>query len=224
MEARDDDPQQTQQSHTKERVVEPQPAACIKNHQNTCSVEHTFGRKVAARYKRITTPAQVSSDAPQRRRRASGGVAARRRRILTDGVVVAPLMVTLIWLTAGCLPDPQRVQMAGLLDQLASARAMLGEQPPQTEAACEMIGSVQTRVWGEPGLVAVQPAWAALRDAASALIAVCGQSKMLEQPTNESLALTQARQRWERGIQREIGLACDQLRRAAAALDRAQPC
>jgi hypothetical protein len=191
--ARDHDPQQTQQSQDKERVVEPQPAARINTHQNTCSDEHSFERKAHGQHKRITSPLLAA-------------------------------LVALVWLAAGCLPDPQRTQSVALLDQLAGARLMFGEQPPRSDAACDVVGAVRTRLSGEPGLVDVRPAWPALRDAALALQAVCGQSSMLSQPATDTLVFTQARQRWAQGIQREIGIACDHLRAAAAALDRAQPC
>src|SRR5438067_7050841 len=124
----------------------------------------------------------------------------------------------LAWVAAGCLPDPQRLQSVALLDQLVSARATLGQQAPQYDEACNAVGDVQTRLSGEPGLVDVRPAWPALRDATVALQAVCGQTTMLSQPTTDSLAVAQARARWQQGIQREIGLACDHLRQAARAL------
>jgi len=133
-------------------------------------------------------------------------------------------IVTLVWLTAACLPDPQRLQSAALLDQLVSARATLSTQAAPVEAACTTVGDVQTRLNGEPGLVDVRPAWRALHAAAEALQAVCGQSTLLSQPPTGSLALKQARERWQQGIQREIGVACDHLRAASIALDRSQPC
>jgi len=125
---------------------------------------------------------------------------------------------------AGCLADPQKLQSVDLLDRLTSAREMLAVQAPPADEACNMVGDVQTRLYGEPGLVEVQPAWTALRDAASALHAVCGQSTLLAQPSNDSPTLVQARARWQLGIQREMGVACDHLREAAAALGRPARC
>ena len=55
-----------------------------------------------------------------------------------------------------------------------------------------MIGDVQTRLFGEPGLVDVQPGWTQLRDAADALQAVCGQGMLLTQPTIDSPAIAAA--------------------------------
>jgi hypothetical protein len=188
VEAADQHPQHTQQAKDQERVVEPQPAACIDNHQNECSDERVFGCKHSARHKFIT-----------------------------------PLVLALLLVT-GCLAEPQRVQSAGLLEQLAVARAMFGEQPPRLEPACNAVGDVQTRLYGEPGLADVRPAWPELRAAAEALQAVCGQNTLLGQPSNDSLALSQARQRWQQGIQRELGVACDHLRVAAVALARPSPC
>jgi hypothetical protein len=131
------------------------------------------------------------------------------------------VVVALIPFAAGCLQSPQRVQSVELLDQLVDAREKFGQQQQQ---ACDVVGNVQTRLYGEPGLTNVQPAWANLRDAADALQAVCGQSTLLAQAFNDSPATRQARQRWQQGIQREVGIACDHLRNAAAALDRAAPC
>jgi hypothetical protein len=192
VEAGDQDPEEAQQSQDKERVVEPERAACINSHQNACSDEHLFERKARGQYKRITTPI----------------------------VCVAATL----WLTAGCLPDPQRLQSVALFDQLVAARATLSAQPLQAQPACTTVGDVQTRLTGEPGLADVRPAWPALHQAAQALQAVCGQDMLLSQPTTDSMAISQARERWQQGIQREIGVACDHLREAATALDRAQPC
>ncbi|MCA1647677.1 MAG: hypothetical protein LC797_20180 [Chloroflexi bacterium] len=193
MHAGDHDPEQAQESQDQERIIEPQPAACINTHQNTCSVEHPFGRKIAGRYKRITRPLLLAT-------------------------------IAVLWLTAACLPDPQRGQSAALLDQLVAVRATLGAQPLPQEDACNTVGDVQSRLSGEPGLPDVHGTWPALRDAARALQAVCGQSALLTWPATDSVVLGQARQRWGQGIQREIGIACDHLRAAASALDRAPPC
>jgi len=136
--------------------------------------------------------------------------------------VLAALAV--VWLATGCLPDPQRIQMGALFDQLVLARTLLDDQPPRADQACTTVGDVQTRLTGEPGLVDVRPAWPALHQAAQALQAVCGQNIMLSQPSTDSAAIAQARQRWQQGIQREVVVACDHLRVAAAALDRSTPC
>jgi hypothetical protein len=150
-----------------------------------------------------------------------GCKSARRHKLVTR--VIALLAVLLLLLT-GCLPEPQRLQSAGLLDQLVIARAMFAEQPPRLEPGCNVVGDVQTRLYGEPGLAEVRPAWPALRNAAEALQSICGRGTLLDQPTNGSLVLTQARQRWAQGIQRESGVACDYLRTAAVALSRPSPC
>jgi hypothetical protein len=131
------------------------------------------------------------------------------------------VVLALIPFAAACLQNPQRVQSIDLLEQLVDARSKFAQQPQQ---ACDLVGNVQTRLYGEPGLTNVQPAWANLRDAAEALQAVCGQSTLLAQPFNDSFATRQARERWQQGIQREVGIACDHLRNAAAALGRSAPC
>ena len=130
----------------------------------------------------------------------------------------------LVAATVACVPDPQRAQTVDLLDQLIAARAMLGEQPPRLDQACTILGDVQTRLYGEPGLVDVQPAWTQLRDASNALQAVCGQNALLAQPSTGSAVLQAARARWQQGIEREMGVACDHLRSAATALRHGAPC
>jgi hypothetical protein len=139
------------------------------------------------------------------------------RRLVRRGWLVMALMP----LAAGCLADPQKNQSVDLLIQLTSAREQFAQRPQE---ACDMVGNVQTKLYGEPGLTNLQPAWANLRDAAAALQAVCGQSTLLGQPFNDSTATLQARERWHEGIQRESGVACDHLRIAAAGLGRSSPC
>jgi hypothetical protein len=134
------------------------------------------------------------------------------------------LCVLTVVLTSGCVANPQRLQTVALLDNLVGARSMLAEQPPRANPACTMFGDVQTRLYGEPGLSNVQPAWSALRDAATALNAVCDQNTLLKQPSNGSVALLDGRTRWQLGIQREMNVACDHLREAAVALQQQPPC
>jgi len=141
----------------------------------------------------------------------------RHRRISISLVLLALVFV------GGCLPDPQRQQTNDLLDQLSSARQRLVQQAP-LDTACPVVGDVLTRLNGEPGLSGVQPAWSQLADAADALQAVCGQSTLLGQPSTDTAAAQAARQRWRQGIERELGVACEHLRSAAAALNRAAPC
>jgi hypothetical protein len=129
-----------------------------------------------------------------------------------------------LWLVAGCVPAPQTAQSVELLGRLVSARGLFMEQPPQSQAACDIVGDVQTRLNYEPGLTTVRPAWMALSDAAEALQAVCGNDTLLDLPALDSAAVATAHQRWQQASDREIGLACDHLRLAAAALERAAPC
>ena len=134
------------------------------------------------------------------------------------------LSVVLAACTTGCLADPHRVQTVELLDRLTQARGMFVDQPVRADEACTMVGDAQSRLFGEPGLIDVQPAWTELRDATDALQAVCGQSALLAQPSTGSVAVVQARGRWQAGMQREMALACDHLRQAAAALKRDATC
>lgn len=194
MDARGRDPQYGEQADDQERVVEPDAAVCIESHANECSYEHSFGRKQGACYKAVTRCARLA------------------------------LVLLLVAATTACLPDPQRAQTVDLLDQLTAARTMLSQQPPRLDPACTMVGDIQTRLYGEPGLVEVGPTWTQLRDASNALQAVCGQASLLTQPSTDSPSMQAAHTRWEQGIEREMGVACDYLRQAASALGRAAPC
>lgn len=126
-------------------------------------------------------------------------------------------------LLSGCLPSPQQAQTRDLLDQLAQARGLVAQQATVGDG-CRDVGDAETRLYGEPGLVSVQPAWSHLADAAHALQAVCGQLALLEEGERTSPALAAAQERWQEGIQREMGVACDHLRAAADALERNPPC
>jgi hypothetical protein len=126
-------------------------------------------------------------------------------------------------LSAACLANPQRTQSVDLLNRLAAARTQLQQNPPPAQA-CTDVGDVETRLYGEPGLVEMQPTWSQLANAAHALHAVCGQTALLAQPISGSPALEAARADWLSGIQRELDVACDHLRAAATSLERAAPC
>jgi hypothetical protein len=126
-------------------------------------------------------------------------------------------------LLSGCLPDPHRQQTGDLFDQLNQARQQLAA-PTASAEACPTVGDVVTRLNGEPGLIDIQPAWSQLAQAADALQAVCGQTRLLAEPSIDSAAARAARQGWQAGIQRELGVACEHLRAAAAALARPEPC
>jgi hypothetical protein len=126
-------------------------------------------------------------------------------------------------LSGGCLAMPQRDQTVDLLDRMAVVRVQLQQNPPPTQACIEM-GDIETRLYGEPGLVEVQPAWSQLANAAHALQAVCGQTALLAQPITGSAALERSRAEWQAGIQHETEVACDHLRAAAVALNRGAPC
>jgi hypothetical protein len=134
---------------------------------------------------------------------------------------LAVLGMTCILLTA-CLPDPQRIQSVRLLDQLVTARTAIATQ--DIEDPCGSVGDVESRLTGEPGLVDVKPAWQALHNAADALWAACGQSRLLAQPYEPSTAVLTARDRWQRGVATELAAACRELNAAADALSRPRSC
>ncbi|MDQ3809830.1 MAG: hypothetical protein M3336_06020, partial [Chloroflexota bacterium] len=71
-----------------------------------------------------------------------------------------------------------------------------------------------------PGLVDL-PAWPELRASALALLAVCGQARLLEQPFEPTAAMLQARERWRAGVVSELDSACHYL--AAASVRLAKP-
>ena len=137
------------------------------------------------------------------------------------GLVLCAMLCGLI---AGCLAEPRRVELAQLLERLVVARAALSATPPRTESICDDVGDVGSRLEGEPGLVDVRLVWPALRASADALEAVCGQAVLLQQPSTESAAMLAARQRWQRGIGRELLIACERMREAATELGRSAPC
>jgi hypothetical protein len=134
------------------------------------------------------------------------------------------LLACALLIGSACLPDPQRQQMAHLLDELSEARAALSEQPPRLDPSCDMVGEVSSRLSGEPGLVDVRPAWSALRASTDALLATCGQLVVLQQPFEPTAAMLQARQRWQQGVMDDLALACTQMHRAAGALGKPAPC
>ena len=138
----------------------------------------------------------------------------RRHKLVSAWLLVLGLC------SSGCVADAQQRQSAQLLEQLVAARAQFAAQ----QDACDLVGDVQTRLYGEPGLSNVQPAWSSLRAAAAALQAICGQSTLLAQPGGGSPAAALARERWMRGIDRQNAVACEHLRAAAGALGRSAPC
>ena len=104
-----------------------------------------------------------------------------------------------------CLPMRTSFRCASLLDNLVEARAALSEEPPRIDTACDAVGDVQSRLLGEPGLSDVRPAWPALHDAADALLAVCGQQRLLDQPFEPTAAMLSARARWQQGVLQRVG-------------------
>ena len=124
---------------------------------------------------------------------------------------------------AGCLPDPARAQAARLLDELVQAHAALASPPGDVGPTCDLIGGVDTRLTGEPGLVDLRPTWPALRNATDDLLAACGQLRLLATPGLDTAAVREARQRWQQGAQHELTQACAELQSAAASLGRQPP-
>src|ERR671935_1751522 len=127
------------------------------------------------------------------------------RRDACDRGVIARWLVwgaAVLLASGACLPNAQVAQSVELLDRLAAARTgFLLQTADASQQACDTVGDVQTRLYGEPGLTGVQPAWSSLRAAAEALQAVCGQRMLLELATGDSAALAEARQRWQSGVE-----------------------
>jgi hypothetical protein len=136
------------------------------------------------------------------------------------------LLLTLVTgvVCAGCLADPRRAQSARLFDQLVAAYGALGKEPPSLEDGCADVSFVGTRLSGEPGLVELRDAWPPLRRATDSLLAVCGQAALLAQPYAPTQAMLEARERWRIGADHELRKACEELARAASALDRHLTC
>jgi hypothetical protein len=127
-----------------------------------------------------------------------------------------------VFLAAACLPDPARGQAGRLLDELVSAHASLSAASGDVSPTCDLIGGVDTRLTGEPGLVDLRPTFPALRAATDDLLAACGQLRLLGTPGLETGAVREARVRWQAGAQRELAQACVQLQAAADSLGRAR--
>jgi hypothetical protein len=126
-------------------------------------------------------------------------------------------------LLTGCLPDPARGQAARLLDQLVQAHAGLSAASGDVSPTCDLIGGVDTRLTGEPGLVDLRPTWPALRNATDDLLAACGQLRLLATPALDTAAVRAARQRWQQGAAHELTQACQELQSAATSLGRQPP-
>jgi hypothetical protein len=129
----------------------------------------------------------------------------------------------LVLLGSACLPDPARGQAGRLLDELVQAHASLSAASGDVSPTCDLIGGVDTRLTGEPGLVDLRPTWPALRNATADLLAACGQLRLLATPGLDTLAVRQARQRWQQGAAHELTQACQELQSAATSLARQPP-
>jgi hypothetical protein len=134
-----------------------------------------------------------------------------------------PLSFLFVVLLAGCLPDPARGQAARLLDELIQAHGALSAASGDVSPTCDLIGGVDTRLTGEPGLVDLRPTWPALRNATDDLLAACGQLRLLATPGLDTAAVRAARQRWQQGAQHELAQACQELQSAAASLNHPRP-
>jgi hypothetical protein len=135
------------------------------------------------------------------------------------------LSLLLLLLGTGCLADPARTQAAGLLDQLVQTHAALSATAAagtagDASATCDLVGGVDTRLTGEPGLVDLRPTWPALRAATDDLLAACGQVRLLEAPALDTLVVREAHQRWAAGASRSLAAACTQLQTAAISLGK----
>jgi|SRR5919197_1405071 hypothetical protein len=126
----------------------------------------------------------------------------------------------LLLLAAGCLPDSRRALAATLVGQLADARSQLADAPESPDGPCEETGGVRARLYGELGRSDAEDIWVPLRQATDALIAACGQLRLLGLPAAEGRVVEQARVAWREGAQRELREACVHLRVAAARVGR----
>jgi hypothetical protein len=114
------------------------------------------------------------------------------------------------------------MQMARLFDQLVEAHAALRGQPPRLEPACAAVTDVGSKLSYEPGLTDIRDVWQPMYSATEALLAVCGQATLLEQPFDPTPATLQARARWQRGLELELQSACAGLRSASEALQHSR--
>jgi hypothetical protein len=133
--------------------------------------------------------------------------------------VLAAVSLALL-LVVGCLPDSRRVQAATLLGQLADARSQLANAPESSDGPCEDTGEVRARLYTELGRNSAEDVWIPLRHATDALMAACGQLRMLALPATEGRPVEQAQMAWREGAQQQLREVCAHLRVAAAHLGR----
>jgi hypothetical protein len=138
----------------------------------------------------------------------------RMLRALPALLLVLPLLV------AGCLPDSRHALAVTLLSQLTDARSQLADAPASPDGPCEEIGGVRARLYRELGRSDAEELWVPLRHATDALMAACGQLRLLGLPATEGRAVDQAKVAWREGAERQLREACAHLRVAAGHLGR----
>ena len=114
-----------------------------------------------------------------------------------------------------CLPDSRHALAVSLLSQLTDARSQLAEAPASPDGPCEDIGGVRARLYREFGRSDAEDVWIPLRHATDALMAACGQFRLVGMPATEGRAIDQAKVAWREGAERQLREACAHLRAAA---------
>jgi hypothetical protein len=148
-------------------------------------------------------------------RKRSGGTTAYQALVLAGVLVLVS--------SVACLPDAHRIQALSLLGRLADTQQVLTGGVASSSEACDDAQAVSVRLQGEPGLTTLGESWRALRRSADALIAACGQLRLLGLPAADTLPAQQARDRWRQGVTRELALACAALQEAATSLGSPPP-
>jgi hypothetical protein len=138
-----------------------------------------------------------------------------------QALVLAGVLAVLAALA--CAPDAHRIQAVNLLGRLSDAQQVLTRGSDNPSEQCDDAQAVSVRLQGEPGLTNLGESWRALRRSADALIAACGQLRLLGLPAADTLPAQQARERWRQGVTRELALACSALHEAATSLGSAPP-
>ena len=133
------------------------------------------------------------------------------------GIALAALVLT------ACAPNPARAEAVAVLDTLDSVHLQLTGRKPVSGQPCSDVGGARGKLYAVVGRSDLPAAWQPLSDATDALEAACGQLAQLNLPANDDALLTLTRAEWRQGAQQQLSLACEDLRTAAARLDRPAP-
>ncbi len=136
----------------------------------------------------------------------------------------ALLLALLVLAATACLPNTERALAVQLTQQLAQAHGQLIQQPGAPQKPCDRAGDVRAALFREEGEGGLDPTvWKELRQANDALMAACGQYRLLNSPPSDTVVAQQARLRWEAGARESLRLMCAYLQQVAPRLNQPTP-